>query len=359
MAIACCLDELTPFKNVTTACKACRERKIKCDGALPRCAVCVRADRLCLYEDKHDRRRLSLPPTISILRARITTLTEQLRAAGIVPAPVSESDAVVADKVLAGLSLAPLAEEEVVPMESGQPDISPSTSSFQSTPLPNPTAFTDSDNGDPIPLSVGTGFDDFNIDWNDSPVSLDWLWAGPFAPELEAPFNFDPLLSIQQSEVPPENNTHATNGLDVQHEDESESEFASQIAARFGSLHIVGTTLRFFGTTANAHLFVNGQSDGHYAKLRTMARDGARLLHDANLDTPVDPAFEQHLVEFFFAWHNSCHYVVDRLVHESGHKQYAAGQDCRGLYSPVLLNAMWVLSFWTNLRSLSVPLLII
>lgn len=178
---------------------------------------------------------------------------------------------------------------------------------------------------------------EFNINWNDSPASLDWLWAGAFAPELEASFASALPFDLQNSQQTVPN---VINSLEASHEDEPESEFASQIAARFGSLHIVGTSLRYFGTTANAHLFAGGQSDGHHAKLRTMAKDGADLLRDANLDAHVDPTFEQHLVNFFFAWHNSCHYVVDRLVHDDARKQYAAGEDCRGLYSLVLMSAM-------------------
>lgn len=333
-------------KNVTTACKACRERKTKCNGALPRCAGCVRVDRWCQYEDKDDRRRLSLPPTIRILRARITTLTGQLRGAGIVPAPVKECDAAVADKVLASLSLASLTEDVV--HETERPHPLDAYASPISAPLQDTTSADPSQSGattsSSAPLDIDVGLDDFNINWNDSPASLDWLWAGAFAPELEASFasatTFDPQTARQQTVPVQASAPNATNSLDAPLDDEPESEFASQIAARFGSLHIVGTSLRYFGTTANAHLFAGGQSDGHYAKLRTMAKDGADLLRDANLDAQIDPIFEQRLVDFFFAWHNSCHYVVDRLVHDNARKQYNAGEDCRGLYSPVLMSAM-------------------
>lgn len=335
-------------RNVTTACRACRERKTKCDGGLPKCASCVRQDRSCNYEEA-DRRRLSLPPTIGILRERIATLTKQLRAAGISPTPVRESDAEVADKVLAGLSLAPLSGDHEVDV----PLHTQSDASSYDQPLQSPSslalpAFPDLDdvsaNNTSTSLDVNAAFDDFNIDWNDSPASLDWLWAGPFVPDLETPFTFagsTDLPSVdQQSLSISGSNVDRLVSQDRRHEEDPESEFASQIAARFGSLHVVGSTLRYFGTTANAHLFSGCQSDGQYVKLRTMSHDGARLLQDADLDAHVDPNLEQDLVEYFFAWHNSCHYVVDRSVHENARKQYATGEDCKGLYSPVLMNAM-------------------
>jgi hypothetical protein len=260
---------------------------------------------------------------------------------------MNDSDVAVADKVLAGLSLAPLIEEAAGSEDHIQATASPFTPSSEEASACKPPHFPNLEavHGDSnISLGAGVGFDDFSINWDDSPSSLDWLWAGPFAPEFEASLSssdtFNTSNFSQPSEVVLEQNSHSVNTLDT-HEDDSDSEFASQIAARFGSLHIASDgALRFFGTTANAHLFASGQSDRQYVKLRTMTQDGARLLNDASLDAHVDTALEQDLVEYFFAWHNSCHYVVDRSVLDNARRQYAAGENCRGLFSPVLVNAM-------------------
>ncbi|RAH71434.1 Zn(II)2Cys6 transcription factor domain-containing protein [Aspergillus aculeatinus CBS 121060] len=49
-----------PRKHVTTACVACRESKIRCDGSTPHCQNCQRKGKECKYQHGDDKRKYVL-----------------------------------------------------------------------------------------------------------------------------------------------------------------------------------------------------------------------------------------------------------------------------------------------------------
>lgn len=175
----------------------------------------------------------------------------------------------------------------------------------------------------------------------DETISPDWPWSALLAPDLE--------VSLQHTGLqlrPPDQNAPAAATTSGPHEEEDEEnqDIINQIAARFGSLQLAPDgKLRYFGTPANFHLFGNnGRSTGGSASMqpRSTRFEGQRLLRSLELDLDVDLALEDHLIQMYFAWHNSCHPVVDNGAFWLARRQQTGVAEEAGLYSDVLVNAM-------------------
>lgn len=75
-------------KHVTTACSNCRRRKIKCDGAIPRCSNCVLYDQECIYHHGQDKRKIAPKERLQALTAYCQQLETLLIENGIgLPSP--------------------------------------------------------------------------------------------------------------------------------------------------------------------------------------------------------------------------------------------------------------------------------
>ncbi|KAJ9150758.1 Fungal specific transcription factor [Pleurostoma richardsiae] len=70
-------------KHVTTACVACRESKVKCNGATPACSSCLSKGKECRYQAREDKRRLSLRVAIELLSSRVQQLSHFISAHGL------------------------------------------------------------------------------------------------------------------------------------------------------------------------------------------------------------------------------------------------------------------------------------
>ena len=89
-----------PNKHISSACIACRSRKIRCDGATPRCSHCILYDKDCVYTPTEDKRKEKRKDKTAALEARIELLESLLQANGI-PVPPSDVSRVEGSKPLA------------------------------------------------------------------------------------------------------------------------------------------------------------------------------------------------------------------------------------------------------------------
>lgn len=202
-------------------------------------------------------------------------------------------------------------------------------------------------------------YDDFGQwSWEDN-VSPDWPWMTLFADEYDVPQNVEPNLTVSQGFSRPQGNAVpstlaiAPGQVESSFEDEVDQDLIAQISARFGSLHMAADgQLRYFGTPTNAHLFNSSKNSGPYASQRSMRVDGARLLRNADLDRVIDQSVEQHLIELYFTWHNSCHPVIDKSMYWTAREQANEGAANKGFFSDVLTNAMQVFLFNETSESL-------
>ena len=85
-------DETSPKpkgKHISSACSVCRVKKIRCDGALPKCSHCILYDKDCVYKPTEDKRKEKRKDKTAALEARIELLESLLLANGI-PIPPAE-----------------------------------------------------------------------------------------------------------------------------------------------------------------------------------------------------------------------------------------------------------------------------
>lgn len=97
-------------RRIALACSACRTRKSRCDGARPRCSLCTDLGFECVYVQSAssanvivgkeylsqlEDRVQSIEETLSIFRENITTLSQNVRVAEILPG--SESDGTIVE----------------------------------------------------------------------------------------------------------------------------------------------------------------------------------------------------------------------------------------------------------------------
>lgn len=189
--------------------------------------------------------------------------------------------------------------------------------------------------------------DQFNLELWDN-CSPEWPWLhidGNLGPELLV----EPDLIGNASLFAPVardaeawNLTHALhNGSDMSPEDEEESDLVKQLSERLGSLRLAPDgKLRYFGTASNVHLLDSKRYRDELSNIRSTRHNGKRLLKNAEVDQFVEPAFEDHLLELFFTWHNSCYPIVDKDMYYAARKAWLNGDDHNSYYSEVLTNAM-------------------
>ncbi|KAI7628441.1 hypothetical protein KC319_g17179, partial [Hortaea werneckii] len=292
-------------KNVTTACRTCRDSKTKCDGVKPECTPCVRRGRACEYEAREDKRRVPLRPALHILRKRVDDLIEALEKAGVELPPLVSEDQHVANRGLEAVGLPVLRSNTRAPSDLGMhespgslldangstPEVSVPRHSQQHNELqfPTPTTSWGQVHPDIIDhMDDQIALDDWpTMTWNET-VSPDWPWV--------------PLSDQELAQT--------ATGSDE--EDEENQDIVNQIAARFGSLQLAPDgKLRYLGTPANFHLFGTGRSVAATTNARSQRLEGKRLLHRLELDQAIDPSLENHLIKIYFAWHNASHAVID------------------------------------------------
>jgi hypothetical protein len=84
-------------KHITTACLSCRKKKMKCDGAAPRCSHCVLYSQECVFQSTIDKRKIACKDRLAALEVHAQRLESLLRINGI-PVPVFCSEAPLSQK---------------------------------------------------------------------------------------------------------------------------------------------------------------------------------------------------------------------------------------------------------------------
>jgi hypothetical protein len=98
---------------------------------------------------------------------------------------------------------------------------------------------------------------------------------------------------------------------------------------------------RFYGATSNFHLakgrLALSSVPRSHPQQKTLAAARLKLL---GLDINIDVSLEAHLLDLFFAWHNSSMHIVDHEFFERGRSLYSCDYKPSEFYSEFLVNAM-------------------
>ncbi|KAI7372480.1 hypothetical protein KC336_g20634, partial [Hortaea werneckii] len=181
-------------RNVTTACRTCRDSKTKCDAVKPECTPCVRRGKACEYEAREDKRRVPFRPALHILRKRIDDLTEALEKAHVELPPLDSEDQYVANRGLEAVGLPTLCSDvrassglgvhespgSLLGATGSTPDMSVPQYSQQHNELQFPTPMTSWGQVHPEiidHMDDQVALDDWpTVIWDET-VSPDWPWA--------------------------------------------------------------------------------------------------------------------------------------------------------------------------------------
>ncbi|KIW36803.1 uncharacterized protein PV06_10925 [Exophiala oligosperma] len=114
-----------------------------------------------------------------------------------------------------------------------------------------------------------------------------------------------------------------------------------QLTSRLGRLQITeGGQARYYGAMSNLHLLHTGPASLVQPNIRNVVSHGEAAIIQAGLQWTSDPAYESHLINLVFCWHNALMYVLDRDIFFKERKRFLAGEST-DLYSPALENAVF------------------
>lgn len=126
-------------------------------------------------------------------------------------------------------------------------------------------------------------------------------------------------------------NTTDSDGMDA---------LLDHISDRMGSLQIGSDgQIRYYGPTSHFNLLRMPPPD-NLTVHRTVRNDGQEILSRLELAKEVPAEFEEHLTNFYFAWHNPTLYVVDREMYEAAKRRWRSHTEETPYYSEALANAM-------------------
>lgn len=356
-------------RHITTACDACRQSKIKCDGQRP-CGNCTRKGKtaICEYPTNDDKRRVQgTRYALELLSHRVEQLTTILTEQGLaIPAMKWEDTKIVID-VCDGLKIP--WPSNLVGDNSGQ---RPKTG----TPS-NPSAVQTVQFNEPFSNQGPSENVGFQADVFSSPSGAlvpegsEWNWNNSNDPwAFWDPQNAASLLSGSLPGVL--NNVNslpypglAWTGAQMQHSskrdvlqaaisskssddgvEDFDDKFINRFSARFGSLKIAadGKT-KYIGAASTANFL---DDDDHYQQreemeLRKLQKDRETLLAHSLVGKEVDPTLEAHFVDLYFLHQDPILPLVDRNVYEHAKEKFSKGERDRGFYSDGLTNAMCAL----------------
>ncbi|KAK5278621.1 hypothetical protein LTR40_008893 [Exophiala xenobiotica] len=113
-----------------------------------------------------------------------------------------------------------------------------------------------------------------------------------------------------------------------------------QLTSRLGRLQITeGGQARYYGATSNLHLLHGSPNSLVQPSIRDVVRHGDAAIAQAGLRWQGDPAYEEHLINLFFSWHNALMYVLDKDIFLNERQKFQDGRRTN-LYSPSLENAV-------------------
>ncbi|KAK5204078.1 hypothetical protein LTS03_009873 [Exophiala xenobiotica] len=116
-----------------------------------------------------------------------------------------------------------------------------------------------------------------------------------------------------------------------------------QLTSRLGRLQITeGGQARYYGATSNLHLLHGSPNSLVQPSIRDVVRHGDAAIAQAGLRWQGDPAYEEHLINLFFSWHNALMYVLDKDIFLNERQKFQDGRRTN-LYSPSLENAVFTI----------------
>ncbi|KAI8683796.1 Zn(2)-C6 fungal-type domain-containing protein [Fusarium keratoplasticum] len=247
--------------RASVACASCRDRRIRC--VVPKdqttCTACQKTGAECIIKNDDERRRPISKAYMSSLSDRISMLEGMLLEKGVVPPPASHP---------------PKSRHEP---SGGQPeDTVPAASNQSSLPKPERASPwhsipSPSDSRNEDYMAAGSDHDDGNLSTiikEESPIRI----------------------------------------LDPQQED-----IIHRLLSTKGNLSFdqISGGLRFFGPTANSHVYA-GSSD-HYD-----TREPPEQVRQAEgIIRSLDPETHDYLVDHFFQYYNSAIQIIDREAFEA------------------------------------------
>lgn len=367
-------------KHATSACKACRDSKIRCDAERPTCGNCARKNKECQFGYKDDKRRVSLRTAIDILSDRVAVLTKVLVQHGVsVPTMDLQQEATlqeICDTLDISLAISDHDQASSGPREASN------IADSEGNAVPAPASAHASDAlqwSDPAPTNpqqgvVGSSFpapmnillDDDHIvpaledmdcpstsDGQMTEISAaDWPWHvfDHSLSILNGPVNFgafDGDGSVIQTETAPSAAARSSSFVQAENQfnhassdEEQESDLVQQVSARFGALRIAADgQLRYYGAATNYHLLEGSRHDEE-VDIFTTRQEMLDRLEQAGLAQEVPREIEEHLIELYFSWHNPVHVNIDQDTFFTARNHPERRAMHVGYYNDVLINAV-------------------
>ncbi|KAH8648492.1 fungal-specific transcription factor domain-containing protein [Xylariales sp. PMI_506] len=340
----------TKRRHVTTACVACRESKVKCDGGSPTCSNCENKGKECLYRAGDDKRKLSIRLAIGLLSGRVEQLQQFIIDNSLSPPPMDKDQGATLKKVLENLRLNHTIPQNIIYEESP-----PCTAADHSNPGPTqPDAILDSQ---PVKISQACNEKD-NIDHVSTSYSAQsWAWSELGEPPMfpmPALDGHQPAMAddILHADTPGSSNSYgavaAPNYTTLEHSDsgiitdEAEA-LAEQLSDRMGSLQIgPGGQVRYYGPTSDFNLVEMPPSD-NLTIHRTVRNDGQEYLERLGLDKEASDDLKSHLTNLYFCWQDPAIHVVNRKMYEEAEIMWREQRLDTQYYSEALQNAILAL----------------
>lgn len=157
-------------------------------------------------------------------------------------------------------------------------------------------------------------------------------------PETTAPsVGTSPVIeAVSSNQVPKSKTTRERPQEDVA----SLTDVTRQLTSRLGRLQIAEDgQARYYGATSNLHLLHSGPNSLVQPNIRHVVSHGDAAIAQAGLQWKNDAAYEDHLINLFFSWHNGLMYVLDKDVFLRERQRFHDGHST-DLCSPSLENAV-------------------
>ncbi|KAL2024939.1 hypothetical protein VTK56DRAFT_3638 [Thermocarpiscus australiensis] len=279
--------------RASIACASCRERRIRCVVAEgeTECAQCKRTGATCVIKDDDERRRPISKAYMSSLSNRIALLEEMLRERGVVPPPAVHP---------------PKTRQEAQTRQQQQQQRAQArqiTESLETRAVATPA--------NQVPTPPGSGDEDTAMGEPEQPRNIFSVSHTPSA----AP-SIDPVLlqGIEPKKDPELRRLLCARG----------NHTFDQSAGR----------ARFFGPTANSHVYANSSCCFITQDRPDQVRRAERVI------AGLRPSTHDHLMGRFWEYYNAFQQVVDEAAFETGR----TAQDAR-FYSPFLHMTMLAIGY--------------
>lgn len=193
----------------------------------------------------------------------------------------------------------------------------------------------------------------------DDAIDADWVWTMATMPQFGTELGSMPEMfedSLFKNDTPvssirPENPLDFSSPFDPrddgsvdENEDDDHSAVTNQLSARLGTLLLSGHgESHYYGSTSNYNLVQDESLGVGQRKPYPSLEQAQERLKLNNLDQPIENNLVDHLLSLYFAWHDPSLHIVDWDTFSSDRQKFEAGEADTAFFSPMLINAMYVL----------------